>query len=161
MTSFLFWRRKTALGALRPLRTSDGAACARLHESSFAHPWSSTEFEALLADSACVGEGLGGKAGLVGFVLSRRALDEAEMLTIVVDSGARQKGCAQRILLSHLSRLSRLGLRSLFLEVDEANAPALALYRRNGFDQVGIRKAYYARPDQMRANALIMRRSLD
>jgi ribosomal-protein-alanine N-acetyltransferase len=115
----------------------------------------------LLADPACTGEGLDGKSGLAGFVLSRRALDEAEMLTIVIDPGARRKGCAQRLLLSHLSRLSGLGVKLLFLEVDEANLPALALYRRNGFVQAGVRKAYYLKSDHSRANALIMRRLLD
>jgi ribosomal-protein-alanine N-acetyltransferase len=156
----LFWRSQTLPGAARPLWSSDGGACARLHESSFAHPWSPPEFEALLADPACIGEGLDGKSGLSGFVVSRRALDEAEILTIVVDPGARRKGCAQRLLLSHLSRLSSLGVTSLFLEVDEANIAALALYLRNGFVQVGVRKGYYSRPDGSRANAVVMRRSL-
>ncbi len=156
----LFWRSRAPSSSSRPLRSADGAACARLHGPSFAHPWSPIEFEALLADPACIGEGLDGKAGLIGFVLSRRALDEAEILTIVVEFGARRKGSGQRLLLSHLSRLASLGVTSLYLEVDEANEPALALYRRNGFVQAGLRKAYYARPDGSRANALVMRRSL-
>jgi ribosomal-protein-alanine N-acetyltransferase len=36
----------------------------------------------------------------------------------------------------------------------------LALYRRHGFAQSGVRKGYYVKPDGMRANALMMRRAL-
>jgi [ribosomal protein S18]-alanine N-acetyltransferase len=156
----LFWRNQLALTAPRSLRPFDAAACAGLHATGFAHPWPAQEFEALLMDPACTGDGIEGKLGLAGFVLSRRALDEAEILTIVVDPRMRRQNCGQRLLAAHLSRLSALGIASLFLEVDEANTAAMALYRRHGFTQQGIRKAYYARPDGTRANALVMRRSL-
>lgn len=155
----LFWRSRAPVGAPRSLRPSDGAECARLHAESFAHPWAASEFESLLIDSACVGEGLERNLTLSGFILSRRALDEAEILTVVVDAGLRRQGFAQRLLVAHLARLASLGVAGLFLEVDESNVAALALYRRNGFVQVGLRKAYYARPDGTRANALVMRRN--
>ena len=38
------------------------------------------------------------------------------------------------------------------------NAAALTLYRKLGFEQVGERKAYYARPGEAAASALILRR---
>ncbi|MET0429646.1 MAG: ribosomal-protein-alanine acetyltransferase, partial [Microvirga sp.] len=55
--------------------------------------------------------------------------------------------------------LAPRGARIVFLEVEEGNAPALALYRRLGFREVGRREGYYARPDGTRAAALTM--SLD
>jgi ribosomal-protein-alanine N-acetyltransferase len=60
----------------------------------------------------------------------------------------------------HLHNLERRGIARLFLEVESGNKPALALYRRFGFVQVGERPGYYARPDGSRALALIMRRDL-
>ncbi|MEI2736042.1 MAG: GNAT family N-acetyltransferase [Rhodoblastus sp.] len=102
-------------------------------------------------------DGIGEQPDLSGFVLSRRAVDEAEILTIAVDPHARGSGIGTALLGGHLSRLSRLGVSTLFLEVDEANAPALALYRRFGFQQVGRRAAYYAKADGARANALILK----
>jgi ribosomal-protein-alanine N-acetyltransferase len=56
----------------------------------------------------------------------------------------------------NLRRLAGLGARTVFLEVDENNAPARALYRRAGFADVGRRKSYY----QSGANALVLRRDL-
>ncbi len=156
----LFWPGQPALAAPRALRPPDSAACAVLHASSFAHPWSASEFETLLADPACSGEAIEAKGRLAGFILSRRGLDEAEVLTIVVVSRWRRLGCGQKLIAAHLSRLPALGVTKLFLEVDEANVAALALYRRHGFTELGKRKAYYVNPDGTRANALIMGREL-
>ena len=48
----------------------------------------------------------------------------------------------------------------MFLEVAKDNAPALALYERFGFVQVGERAGYYRRADGSRATAIVMRKSL-
>ena len=141
----------------RPLSASAASRCAALHAVSFANPWSATEFEGLLTSASVVADGIGEQPDLSGFVLSRRAVDEAEILTIAVDPHARGSGIGTALLGGHLSRLSRLGVSTLFLEVDEANAPALALYRRFGFQQVGRRAAYYAKADGARASALILK----
>jgi ribosomal-protein-alanine N-acetyltransferase len=42
------------------------------------------------------------------------------------------------------------------LEVEEGNGPAVALYRRAGFREVGRREGYYLKPDGTRASALAM-----
>jgi [ribosomal protein S18]-alanine N-acetyltransferase len=159
MKSPFFWRSPPTTFPHR-LRPGDAGGCADLHATSFAHPWSAEEFEALLTDSACVGDGMGEKGVVAAFVLSRRALDEAEILTVVVDPSLRGKGCGGRLLAAHLSRLAAIGVATLFLEVEEGNRPALALYRRFGFTMEGRRKNYYARADGGRGDALVMRRIL-
>lgn len=146
--------------ACRPLTAAAASQCALLHAPAFAHPWSTAEFENLLASSSVVADGIDDGRALTGFVLSRRAADEAEILTIAVQSRARGGGLATRLLASHISRLSSLGVAELFLEVDENNRPALALYRRFGFAQVGQRPSYYAKADGSKANALILKLNL-
>jgi ribosomal-protein-alanine N-acetyltransferase len=51
-------------------------------------------------------------------------------------------------------------VRSIFLEVEENNAPARRLYERIGFTVVGRRERYYKQPDGEQWNALLMRRDL-
>jgi ribosomal-protein-alanine N-acetyltransferase len=151
--------------AFRRLASADGAACADLHCASFAHGWSAEEFENLIASRSVHADGLcpEGKLGtkaLAAFVLSRQAADEAEILSIAVDPARRGKGLARRLLDQHMQGLARAGAQSLFLEVDEGNSPALALYRRAGFEEVGRRKHYYAKPDGARSHALVLRARL-
>jgi [ribosomal protein S18]-alanine N-acetyltransferase len=59
-----------------------------------------------------------------------------------------------------LRHLHHLRAEALFLEVDEANHPALALYRRLGFREVGRRENYYDGAEGRKSSALVMRRDL-
>lgn len=155
------WRsRGVVIEALRPDASADVAS---IHAENFARPWGSAEIEALIADSACIGQMArtqGWPSQIEGFVLSRIAGDEAEILSIAVRRARQGQGIAGQLLLHHLGALGPRRVRSLFLEVDEANTPALALYRRHGFLTVGERKSYYRRNDGSAANALVMRRDL-
>jgi ribosomal-protein-alanine N-acetyltransferase len=64
------------------------------------------------------------------------------------------------LLAAHLPHLSGYGVRALFLEVDEANAAARALYARFGFAEVGRRPAYYRTASGVKSTALVLRRAL-
>nr|WP_281369189.1 GNAT family N-acetyltransferase [Microvirga mediterraneensis] len=103
---------------------------------------------------------LGRTARPVGFVLSRIVLDEAEIITVAVAPEARGKGHARPLLAHHLDALARRGVARVHLEVEEGNAPAIALYRRAGFQDVGRREGYYRKADGTKAAALTMALSL-
>jgi [ribosomal protein S18]-alanine N-acetyltransferase len=136
--------------------------CANIHAQCFARRWSPVEFESLLGDRNVIADAAieSRSRRMAGFVLSRSAADEAEILTIAVAPAFRRKGMAGALLGAHIGRLGGLGVRRLFLEVDGENQAALTLYAGFGFRQVGERKAYYTRPDASGANALILRREL-
>jgi [ribosomal protein S18]-alanine N-acetyltransferase len=142
-------------------RASDAAALAALHGRAFAHGWSESEFERLLVDKAVVAHvaRTGNRRTPAGFMLSRRAADEAEILTVAVAPAARGQGIARALLARHLGRLAALGIARVFLEVDDGNRPALKLYGRAGFLQVGQRAGYYPRAEGART-ALTLRRDL-
>ena len=146
-----------------PLSSDHAADCARIHAAAFAQGWSEEEFDALAASPATIADAVvsGASRQLLGFVISRVAADEAEILSIAIDNSARQRGAAKALLPVHLARLAERGAKRLFLEVDAGNRPALALYARFEFQQVGKRKAYYRKPDGSAAQALIMKRALD
>ncbi len=147
--------------ALAALDTGHARAAARLHALSFAHGWSELEFEGLIAAPSGYGEAaLDPRSGaLLGFVLSRGAAGEAEVLTLAVDPAHRRRGIGRRLLDHHLARLARAGIGTLALEVEDANAAARALYGAARFAEVGRREAYYRGPDGRRAAALILRRA--
>lgn len=158
----LFERRRDH--AIRPLEVADSLVLADLHAEDFARPWSGAEFESLLSQPTVFGFAAlppGRRPGIpAGFVLARQAADEGEILTIVVARRARRCGLGRQLMDAVLRRLHADRAAALFLEVDEANRAALALYRRLGFRQVGGRQDYYRDAAGLRSGALVMRRDL-
>jgi len=138
----------------------DAAAIAALHGAAFHRGWSDDEVEALIVERAVMAHRAMMSGKLVGFIMSRRAADEAEILSVAVSHACRGRGFARELLHLHLRRLAGDGVRTVFLEVDETNAPALRLYRRAGFREVGRRPNYYATPGAPPAAALVLRRDL-
>jgi ribosomal-protein-alanine N-acetyltransferase len=158
----LFGFGKSPIPVIRPLRPDKVADCARLHAAEFAHPWSAEEIAALVARSTTLAAAALNPASgeLRGFVLSRLAADEAEILTIAVEPALRGRGVGRALLSESLRQAANAGAKSMFLEVDEDNGPALALYARFDFVKVGERAGYYRRKGGLRATAVVMRKPL-
>jgi ribosomal-protein-alanine N-acetyltransferase len=146
--------------ALSEASARDAAAFAALHAAAFRRGWSEDELEQLLLDRGVIAHRAVVGRTLAGFILSRLAAGEAEILSVAVAPARRGRGLARKLLDLHLRRLAGLGVTAVFLEVDEDNAPARRLYDRARFRNVGRRPAYYARGDAPPANALVLRRDL-
>ena len=139
----------------------DASAIAALHGRSFRRGWSEQEVEGLLLDRHVIAHRATGGAKLNGFIMSRLVEDEAEILSVAVDGRQRGRGLARKLLNLHLRRLAGLGARTIFLEVDEHNVPALRLYQHAGFQEISRRSGYYPGADATAAaTALILRRDL-
>jgi [ribosomal protein S18]-alanine N-acetyltransferase len=158
----IFGRNRASSPVIRPLRREKAEDCARLHAAGFAHPWSAEEFAALIANSSTLAaaalDPTNGR--LRGFVMSRLAADEAEILTIAVESASQGRGVGRALLRENLRQAANAGARTMYLEVGDDNAPALALYKRLGFVKVAERAGYYRRQDGARATAVVMRRAI-
>lgn len=138
----------------------DAAAFAALHAASFGRGWSEEEIDGLLTDRSVVAHRAMIGRALAGFIMSRQAADEAEILSVAVTRRCRGRGIARQLLHLHLRRLAALRARTVFLEVDENNRAALRLYARAGFHEVGRRANYYPVPNGKPAAALVLRRDL-
>lgn len=111
---------------------------ANLHQKCFPHkPWSADDF-ADLKKSGC--EII---ASQNGFIVWRAVADEAELITIGVAPDARRTGIGAAMIGIMEGELKKSGVKSVFLEVAENNAPARKLYEQNGYVQIGIRPKYY------------------
>lgn len=158
----VFRLRRTTPSSVRPLRADRADECAAIHASAFAHPWSAGDIAALLSSASTLASAALDPATsrMRGFAISRLVAGEAEILTIAVERAWRRRGVGRDLLREHLSRAALSGARAMFLEVDHANAAAIALYARFGFRKVGERDGYYRRPDGNPATALVMRKDL-
>ena len=160
MIAFVHRMLRRGEPALAEASVDDAAAFAVLHAEAFRRGWSEPEFERLLADRQVIAHRAVIGRELAGFIISRLAADEAEILSVVVAPGRRGRGHPRPRLHLHLRRLAGLGMRTAFLEVEEENEPARRLYRRRDFQEVGRRRGYYARPGLAPAAALVLRRNL-
>ncbi len=78
-----------------------------------------------------------------GFLVWRKIVDEAEILSIGVDPDWQKRGIAKGLLKELESRARKQALRRIFLEVRVDNTAALALYRGCGYHPIGTRRHYY------------------
>lgn len=138
----------------------DAVAIASLHAAAFRRGWTEEEVGQMLTDRAVVAHRISLGRAVAGFIMSRQAADEAEILSIAVARHAQGRGLARQLLNLHLRRLAGLGTRTVFLEVDEHNAPAIRLYDSTGFREVARRPHYYPHQDGKTAAALVLRRDL-
>jgi len=136
---------------IRRATPEDVPILAALHAACFTRAWSAAELLTFLRDPAVVGF-----VAPQGFVLVRRAADEAEILTLCVGNSARESGVGTALVRQAAAALHSSGAASLFLEVSATNAAARGLYAKLGFEVAGSRKAYYGPGD----DALILKTGL-
>ena len=130
-------------------------AVAALEKLCFADPWSersiASELENPLAlwlvavDGDCV----------AGYVGSQSVMGESDMMNIAVAPNYRRQGIAEALIEELARQLRDGGNYCLTLEVRASNEPAIALYEKLGFTQVGRRPNYYRSPKE---DALILRK---
>jgi ribosomal-protein-alanine N-acetyltransferase len=146
---------------VRPAVRADANRLGEVHAEAFAAPWTGEDILRFAEDRgglSLVAEDAAGEA--LGFILCRLIAGEAEVLTLAVRPAARRRGVARTLLAAALD-LTRLTAASMFLEVAEDNPGAIALYARTGFEAVGRRAGYYARPGAPAVGAIVMRRALN
>ncbi len=129
-----------------------------LEESAFSSPWSRQNFEDSFASENISFYALFDETELLcGFYCLMIIDGEAELLNIAVANFVRRCGFGT-LLLSHAMDLAKSrSVETVYLEVRESNIPARRLYRRFEFEELGIRRNYYAKPME---NAVIMRKFL-
>ena len=138
-----------------PMDRSHIEQIAALERECFSTPWSEAMLTEVLFDaqaSFIVAESEDG--GVLGYAGLHVVLDEGYIDNVAVEPAARRHGVADE-LLDVFCRFGEANLAFLTLEVRASNAPAIALYRKHGFEEAGRRKNYYTKPTE---DAVIMTR---
>lgn len=81
-----------------------------------------------------------------GFAILSISVDTADVEGVAVAPDYRRRGIADNLLGMLMTYGMSKGVREFALEVRESNAPAIALYKKNGFVTEAVRKAYYKNP---------------
>jgi ribosomal-protein-alanine N-acetyltransferase len=133
---------------LEPLQHKDVNRCAELEKILFPgeDPWSAQAFQSELENGNFYISAHVEPDGLVGYAgmseLGHPGLMECEIHTIGVDPEFQGRGIGKAMLEALLDRADALQA-PVFLEVRTDNTPAITLYEKHGFAQIGLRKRYY------------------
>ena len=128
---------------------------AALEKQCFHDPWSEKSIASELNNALSLWLVAEDNGCAVAYVGSQTVLPETDMMNIAVSPERRREGIAEALVDALVSELKNIGSTSLTLEVRATNTPAIALYEKRGFLQVGLRKNYYRNP---REDALILRK---
>jgi ribosomal-protein-alanine N-acetyltransferase len=147
---------------LDPAHPADAPDMAGVHAGAFDTPWSEADITSLLTSTGGFGLLARDAAGTAtGFILARAIAGEAEILTLAVDPACRRTGIAAALLAGSVGLARAAGAMTMFLEVAEDNAAALALYATAGFSLAGRRRGYYRRSGGVRIDAQVLRLDLN
>jgi len=138
----------------RPMSVADIDQVLEIERAISQAPWTQGNFESSLnSDYQCWI--LQHKNTPVGYAVLSFAADEAELLIIGIDRRYQGQGLGRKLLLHMMSCAEKRKARAVFLEVRASNEVAQGLYASEGFNEVGIRPAYYPAA-QGREDAVIM-----
>jgi ribosomal-protein-alanine N-acetyltransferase len=127
---------------IRLMQAGDLKSVAAVERAAYQFPWSLGIFrDCLLAGYQCLVLDVGGS--VTGYGIMSVAAGEAHLLNLCVHPHAQRLGYGRRLLDALLRKAEDAGAERVFLEVRPSNTIARHLYRTVGFEQIGIRPAYY------------------
>lgn len=127
---------------------------AEIEKESFTDPWSKETFSDLLFNPFAVCftaidiiniDGMP-QENVIGYVIMYHVSTEGQILNIAIKSTHRGRKIAAEMFETVLEYARKMNIESITLEVRQSNIPAIGLYKKFGFEAVGIRKNYYKKP---------------
>ncbi len=140
---------------LRRMREEDLPAVLEIEAKNYNFPWSESIFKDCLNSnnySNWVCEELD---VIVGYSLVSMLAGEAHIMNICVDPDVKKQGIGSKLLENMIDRATKKA-ETIFLEVRPSNEAAIALYEKRGFNEIGVRKAYYPSVQGDREDAVML-----
>lgn len=144
---------------IRPMEEGDLPAVHRIESRCYTNPWSieSFRYEMKLSPVSRFFVATDRQSSVLGYIGLWLIEDEIHVNNLAVSPERRRRGVASALLRFVLTSKT-VGAASATLEVRRSNGAAIALYRRFGFVEVGLRRGYYVNPPE---DALIMTKPID
>jgi len=128
-----------------------------IEERVFSAPWSREAFTMALEQPIIRAWIARTDQALAGYVITSLTSSYLLIANLAVDLWARKKGVGQKLMEFVLEYSSERGARWAYLDVRCSNEEAIRLYKRLGFEVVGMRAGYYSDPTE---DSLVMMRNL-
>ena len=143
---------------IRPLEVVDLEQVIDIELEAHDYPWKKSihlscieqEYPSLVLEQ---------NSSIIGYVVFNYLFDECHLMNITTSVSFQGQGFASQLIQAMYKKAKVAGMQSVLLEVRESNQPALSLYTKEGFEEIGRRPNYYPSQDSREA-AIVMRRSL-
>ncbi len=131
---------------VRPMSEEDTFAVSQIEQGIFSLPWSRKSFADACANAdnvylVCEADGV-----IAGYCGMWTVLGEGNITNMAVSPDYRRCGIAEMLMQAMEKYGGDKKVTSYFLEVRQSNMPAIALYEKMGYKNIGIRKRFYEKP---------------
>jgi ribosomal-protein-alanine N-acetyltransferase len=147
-------RAQRAAVTIRPAHESDLDDVAAIERAVFNDPWSRRSFADLVNARQVLFLVATDSNSVVGYAIVLLAGSGSELANLAVSRLMQHQGLGRRLLDEALGQAQAHGSKEMFLEVRASNTAAIHLYTSAGFEAVGRRVRYYARPIE---DAIVMK----
>lgn len=140
---------------IRRMTMEDIPSVVEIENQCFSLPWSEKSFEDSLSREdtiflVCETE----ESHISGYMGLYLSFDEASVTNVAVSPVYRKRGYGEALVAVAKEEAKAAGAEMIFLEVRVSNEPAISLYKKHGFEELGIRKKFYEHPVE---DAIIMK----
>jgi len=143
---------------IREMTPDDVSEVMKIERVSFNEPWAEAHFYFELFTKTSHDWVAVENKEILGYLCFWKIADELHINNIAVKESTRRCGIAQKMLDELKIFAKKHHSNMMTLEVNEYNEKAISFYKKNGFEQTGIRSKYYLK-DQ--ADALILTKQLE
>jgi ribosomal-protein-alanine N-acetyltransferase len=140
-----------------PMHLAHLSAVMAIEQSIYPFPWTHGNFVDSLAAGHAAHVLRTPAAALAGYSVAMVGVQEMHLLNLTVAAPWQGRGHARALLDALVAQCRRDGHEALWLEVRPSNARAREVYRRYGFEDVGVRRNYYPAAGGRREDACVMR----
>lgn len=143
---------------IRALEVTDLDTLVSIEQQAHIYPWKKS------IHLSCIEQGypsliLESGDELVAYAVFNYLYDECHLMNITTRPERQGKGYASQLIKQLYQNATAAGMQNVLLEVRESNVPAIAFYRKEGFQEIARRPNYYPK-DQGRESAIVMQKAL-
>lgn len=141
---------------IRRMTSEDINAAVEIEKQCFSIPWSEKSFQDSIARDdtiflVCEAEEVinvteDTVSCITGYIGMYLSFDEASITNVAVSPEFRKKGYGEQLVTVAKEVAKEVDVQTIFLEVRVSNEPAISLYRKMGFEELGVRKKFYEHP---------------
>ncbi len=136
---------------IRRMKADDLPDVRTIEALAFSNPWSESTFRGEIQNTQIsfpmvVVQRPGER--VVGYIIFWQIGEDVQVNNIAVHPDLRGKGIGEALMRYAIAKVRERGATFMTLEVRVSNAAAVTLYKKLGFEVLGLRKNYYTNPDE-------------